>query len=453
MKNTGISPEMKALSAYVAGALNKRVPLAVEARAKIHLIDSFAAIVAGSQLLPGQRATSYVQVLGGKPEATVIGTGLRAPMQYAALANGMCAHADETDDTHPPTRSHPGASVVPAALAIAEQHKLSGQDFLRAVILGYDVCARVMLTLAPKYVSSSFGHLFGAAAASAALLKLDARQVRHVLTYAGQQASGLYTRLRDPLHVEKAFAVGGMGARNGVECALMVKHGFSGVDDVFSGQHNFLATHSPEGNLKELSRGLGRDYELMRGGIKCWSAGGPIQGPLHVLHELMQQHGVHAADVAQLTAHLPEKELALVTNREASDISLEHLLALMLVDGGLTFASSHDTKRMQDPRVRALRQRISTLGAPHLTDPLRRWRCEMTITLKDGRVLKHQTLAAKGTSVNPVTLADVTSKALDLMTPVMGRASTNKLILMLMNIDKVSNMRTLRTALKLNKIK
>jgi 2-methylcitrate dehydratase PrpD len=444
MKNTGISPEMKALSEYIAKAINKPVPAAVASRAKIHLIDSFAAIIAGSRLLPGQRATAYVKALGGTKEPTVIGTGQLAPMAYAALANGMCAHADENDDTHPPTRSHPGSSVVPASFAIAEHHGLSGQAFLRAVILGYDVCARVMLTLAPKYVSSSFGHLFGAAAASAALLKLDARQVRHVLTYAGQQASGLYTRLRDPLHVEKAFAVGGMGARNGVESALMVRHGFSGVDDVFSGQYNFLATHAPEGNIKALARALGREYEILRGGIKCWSAGGPIQGPLHVLQEMMQQHGLQAAQIEQLTAHLPEKELALVTNREASDISLEHLLALMLVDGGLTFATSHDVKRMKDRRVLTLRRRVQTVGAPHLTDPLRRWRCEMTITLKDGRVLKHHTLAAKGTSVNPVSFADEEHKALDLMSPVLGERRARKLIATLACIDEVKNMQQIR---------
>lgn len=297
VKSPVISTPTRELSEYVARALKKPLPPEVEARAKLHLIDTFAAMISGSRLLPGARARNYVGKITAKEEAGVMGTRLLTSANYAALANGMCGHADETDDTHPPTRSHPGTCMVPAALAISEREQLPGKLMLRAMVLGYDVCARTLLALAPMPVSSTFGHLFGAAATAAALLKLDARQVRHVFTYAGQQSSGLYTRLRDPLHVEKAFAVGGMPAHNGVQAALMVKSGFSGVDDVFSGENNFLATYSPDGNASELARGLGRDYEIMRCGIKCWSAGGPVQGPLHVLQDLIDQHHLCAADV------------------------------------------------------------------------------------------------------------------------------------------------------------
>ena len=127
MAREQISPEMRRLSTYVSGALKRKLPQKVVDRAKLHLLDTFAAIISGSRQLPGQRAISFVKPLGGTPEAGVMGTRIVTTTINAALANGMFCHADETDDTHPPTRTHPGASVTPAALAIAEKRQLSAR--------------------------------------------------------------------------------------------------------------------------------------------------------------------------------------------------------------------------------------------------------------------------------------------------------------------------------------
>ncbi len=133
----------------------------------------------------------------------------------------------------------------------------------------------------------------------APLLGLDARRVRYLLSYTGEQAAGLYTMFRDPEHIEKAYAMGGMPAHNGTAAGLMVASGFTGVEDMFSGERDFFFTFAPpEGADPEaLVRGLGKDYELLRGGIKRWPVGGPIQGPLHVLRDLIQQHNIKADDV------------------------------------------------------------------------------------------------------------------------------------------------------------
>ena len=108
------------LSAYIASAVKKPLPREVAARAKLHVVDTFAAMISGSRLLPGKVAIAHVKTLGGKPAAGIMGTRMVTTPQNAALANGMFGHADETDDTHPATRTHPGTSVIPAALAIAE---------------------------------------------------------------------------------------------------------------------------------------------------------------------------------------------------------------------------------------------------------------------------------------------------------------------------------------------
>ena len=293
-----VSPLMQELSAYIAAALRRKLPDEVAERARIHLVDTFAAILSGSRLLPGKRVIAYVKPLGGTREAGVIGTRHVTTVLNAALANGTCGHADETDDTHPPTRTHPGTSVVPVALALAEKHGRPGRELLRAMVLGYDLCARTLLALDPrKFVptgrhASAHGQLFGAAAAAAGLLRLDARRVRYTLAYALEQAAGVTTMFRDTEHMEKAFAMGGMSAHNGAQAALMAAGGFTGVEDIFTGDPDFFSILSQQGNRELLVRGLGRDYEIMRGGIKRWSVGGPIQGPMHVLYELIQRHGI-----------------------------------------------------------------------------------------------------------------------------------------------------------------
>ena len=100
-----ISPVMAELSAYIAGAVRKPLPVEVVERAKIHLVDTVAAMISGSRLLPGREALKYISAQGGRKEACVMGTRLVTSAPNAAFANGMFAHADETDDTHPPSRS------------------------------------------------------------------------------------------------------------------------------------------------------------------------------------------------------------------------------------------------------------------------------------------------------------------------------------------------------------
>jgi len=438
------------LSEYIARAVRKPLPREVAERAKLHLVDTFAAMISGSRLLPGKTATAYVRTLGGKPEAGVVGTRIVTSAANAALANGMFGHADETDDTHPPSLTHPGTSVVPAALAIAERNRLPGKTVLRAIVLGYDICARLLFSLKPMpflrsgHHAGAFGQLFGAAAAAGALLKLDARRIRYVLSYTGQQAAGLYTMFRDPEHIEKAYGMGGMPAHNGTQAALMAAHGFTGVEDVFSGERDFFFTFAKDADRAELTRGLGRDYELLRGGIKRWPVGGPIQGPLHVLSDLLREHQFAADDVVELTARMPDKELEIVNNRDMPDISVQHLLAVMLLDGTVTFASAHDFKRMKAPRVLKLRERIKAVGDPDLTDALRRWRCVMEIRLKDGRTLRGQTMAAKGSFENPLTRREEEEKALDLIVPILGRRRSEALLAALWDFDNIKDLRSLR---------
>src|SRR5260221_9730141 len=119
----------------------------VTKKEKHHILDPLAAIISGANLLPGQRALQFARAYGGKELCTVVASNLLCGPIEAALANGVLAHADETDDSHSPSQSHPGCAVIPAALAAREQFRTNAAHFLRAVALGYDIGARVTMTL------------------------------------------------------------------------------------------------------------------------------------------------------------------------------------------------------------------------------------------------------------------------------------------------------------------
>lgn len=444
-----VSEIMKDLSAYIAGALRKPLPGDVNERAQLHLLDTLSAMVSGSCLLPGKRAIGYVKALGGTKEACVVGTRIVTTAVNAALANGIFGHADETDDTHPPSVTHPGCAVVPAALALAERNQHNGVALLRAVVLGYDVCARLTLSLNPMqfflrgHHPPSFGDLFGAAAAAGALARLNPERVRYMLSYTAQQAAGLTSLFRDLEHIEKAFDMGGMPAHNGVQAALLAAHGFTGVADVFSGDRNFFIAFAPDANPAELTRELGETFEIMNASIKKWPVGAPVLAPLDAIETLRQKNAFTADDVERLLVRVGEKEAAMVNDRAMSDINMQHLIALMLLDGTVNFKSSHDFKRMRDPQVVKLKQRIELVGSPGMTDPRRRWHGEVEIVLRDGRRLKHYTYAARGSSYNPMTREEENAKALHLLAPVLGRKRAETLIAAVWNIEQLKNARAL----------
>ena len=451
MNRHAVSPVMNGLSAYIAQALKRPLPAAVLEKTKHHLLDTVAAMVSGSRLLPGRKAISFVNTLGGTKEACVVGSRIVTNAVNAALANGMSAHADETDDSHAASLTHPGCGVVPAALAMAEREGRNGQALLRALALGYDVCARLTQSLDPYrfredgHSTHSFGPTFGAAAAAGALAGLKQAQVRHLLSYAAQQASGISCWMRDPEHIEKAFDFGGMPARNGVAAAAMVAHGLTGVEDVFSGERSFFVAY--KGQAEALVRGLGETFEIMNASIKRWSVGSPIQAPLDSLVELQKENPFGIDDIDSVVVRVAHQGANTVDNRDMPDICMQHMCAVMLVDGTVTFKSSHDGRRMRDRRVVAVREKVELLGDDELSKAMPSRQGIVEIALGDGRRLRHHTRAVRGTPDNPMTRAEVDAKSYDLLAPVIGRAKARKLCDAVWNLERLADVRRLRPLL------
>ena len=422
------------LAQYMADARQQSLPPEVALAAKHRILDSLGAIVSGARLRAGEMAIRYSRLQGGTPEAFVLATDLKTSAVNAALANGMFGHADETDDFEPVTKSHPGCSVVSAALAIAEREGSSGEELLRAVVLGYDLCCRFLLALGPDLVrgghrsAEGISSTMGAAAAAASLANLDQTGMRYALSYAAQQVSGIWSWPRDAEHVEKAFDFAGMGARNGVTAALMVQTGFTGVWDVLEGEHNVLNALSPSPQPCEMLAGLGSRFFVTETAIKPYPVGYPIQPALDAFFTLHRQHGLTVENVDRITVRLPQDGAGIVNDRSMPDINCQHMIAMALVDGDVTFASTHSYQRMSDPAVLAVKERVNLVADPDLMDPEAPRSARVAVALKDGTTIEQFTPYAFGTKQNPMPTNTVNAKVRALLEPVLGATRTETVI-------------------------
>jgi 2-methylcitrate dehydratase PrpD len=437
------------LARYMVTARDLALPAPVMLAAKHRLLDTIAAMVSGARLKPGELAVAYIRAQGGTPEATVLTAGFKTSAVNAALANGMFAHADETDDFEPVTKAHPGCAVLPAALAIGEREDRSGIEVLRAFVLGYDLCCRFLMALGPDSVRATHrsaegvSATFGAVGAAASLARLDEVGMRYALSYASQQVSGVWSWERDTEHVEKAFDFAGMGARNGVTAVSMVQAGMSGVKDVLDGNHNVLQAFSAEPQPDQMVAALGNRFFVQETAIKVFSVGYPIQAPLDALLTLRREHRLSAENVARIVARLPADGAAIVDDRAMPDVNLQYVLAVGLLDGTLSFEDSHSYERMKDPRVLEVKGRIELVADRALMDRAAPRSGLVEVTLRDGRTVSHFTRHAPGTVENPLDAQAVGKKARELMTPVIGSQRTEAVIARVNAIESLRSVREL----------
>ena len=450
-----ISPIMTRLSTFMSAAAAAPLPAEVVEKTKHMILDTLAAMISGSELPPGKFAINFARAYKGDRVATVAGSNVLCGPIEAALANGMLAHSDETDDTHPPSQSHPGCATVPAALAVGERFNVNGRQFLRSVTLGYDVGTRVTATLGRlQYMfdshrsTHSIAGTFCAAAAAGCAASLNARQMRWLLSYTAQQASGTAAWQRDTDHIEKAFDFAGMPARNGVTSALLVQAGGTGVEDIFSGADNFFDAFLPKNDPSMVIDKLGERYEITRTNIKKWTVGSPIQAPLDALEILLKRHRFQTDQVKQIVVRTATNEAKIVDNREIPDICLQHMIAVMLIDKTASFKSAHDTARMKDPQILRQRVKVQLVGDAELEKLMPQRVGIVEVTLNDGMRFSERVDKVRGTFENPMPRDEVVAKARDLITPVLGAATFTKLSEKIFDIENVKSVLELRPLLQ-----
>jgi 2-methylcitrate dehydratase PrpD len=440
---------------HAAEARTRNLSPDVLERAKLHTLDTLAAIVSGAALEAGIAGQRYARSLGGPGVASVLGTSLRTPLVEAALANGMAAHADESDDSHEDSQTHPGCGVVPAAIAAAEEGCSSGLDLLRAVTLGYEMCIRFgralgsgMTFKASSPSSHAYGPLFGGGYAAGSLMGFDAERFQILLNYLAQEASGLTTWRLDQRHTLKSYVFAGMPASNGVKAAALVRSGFTGGGDALDlSARNMLDAICPKPNVEALVDRLGTHFTILETDIKKYPVGYPIAAPLAVVEDLIARHKIKPQDVREVRIYYNEDWYKVIGDLTLMpDVNLRYCLSVTLLDGLLTFDAAHDAERMKAADVLAMGKRIQFLGPkPHLD----RFAARVEIDVGDRTVAAEQGRDVLGRAENPMTKAQVQEKARELFATVLSAEKTRQVIAMVDRLEMIADTRELVALLRL----
>lgn len=426
------------LAEFMLAARQAKLPDEVVQKGKSHILDTLAAIVSGSTLHAGKLGLEHARAQGGKEDCAVLGAVLRTTPILAAFANGMSAHADETDDSN--SQLHPGCAMVPAALALAESQNRGGDAFLRAVILAYDIGFRFHMAFQPR--STSFGATFGAAAGAGTLAQLDHLQLCYLISYAAQQASGSRAWVGDDDHIEKAFDYAAMPARNGVTAALLVQSGYTGNRDVLEGDQNIIKTYAPCDPSKLLSD-LGQKFTITSCLIKKYPVGSPMMETVDATLAMIAKQPIRPQDVEGVVVRIPSSGARTVNDRKMPDVNVQYMVSTILLDGKLTFESAHDYNRLQDPRLQEMKQRVQLIADEELERTGARFQGVVEVALKDGKTLREHVSNCRGRPENPMSPDEVEKKAAWLMEPVLGKTKVDQIIDSIRRIEALGSTREL----------
>lgn len=445
----GFVEVMPDLTAYLAGARNAAVPAAIRDRARLHILDTLAAIIACHPLEASQLGTTYAAAMSGGGGSPIFASRSTASPIDAVFANAMTAHAAEINDFIPSAYVQPGPSIVSAGMELARANARSGHDLVNAVVAGYELAGRIPKAIGTRNLwlaglaNHGVGPVFGTAAASAALLGLDRSQCNHMLAYCAQQASGSWQWMHDVRHVEKAFVFAGMPARNGMQAAVMAGLGFTGVPDSFDTEKSWFRWPALTGegsDPSQLIEGLGEEFELSQAALKRYPVGGPTQPAVRALLELEKE--VDARKIAAIRVEMPG---AAETFRRANmpALNIPYLAAIIMHDGRLDFVDAQSLDRMtNDKAAKAFAEKVEVVADPSQETGEGEDRTEsahVTITMADATTKSRYVAYVPGFPTHPMGKSEVQTKARELVEPVIGKAKCARLIDLCDNLDRLEN--------------
>ena len=364
--------ETAVLAAYVAGLRFEDLPAAVVERAKLLSLDLLGSAVRGrreADSTPSILAMLNQLGLDGPGSGTVMGDPRGYAPPVAALLNGALGHSLDFDDTHAESSLHPSAPVVPAALAAGELVGADGRAVITAIVAGYEVCCRLGNALDPTahyargFHPTATAGVFGAAAAAGKLMGLDEAGLISAFGVAGSQASGSLQFLVNGAW-NKRWQVG-EATMKGVIAASLARNGFVGAVEAIEGRHGFLHGYTDGADLSRVIKGLGRDYETLRVGVKPYPSCRYTHAALDGLIALRLQHGFGGADVQRVEIGLHRNGITLTAapleakrrpaNVVEGQFSMPFTAAVALDQGAFGW---DDYRRLGDPVLEALSDRI-----------------------------------------------------------------------------------------------
>lgn len=377
------------IAEFVHATRLKDMPAEIVDYAKLLGLSHVGMNLAGTRMKAGQLVIDYVKRRGGPAEAGIFGTGRRAPVEYATIANANSAHATELeDDSFPETMYSCGH--WPAVLALGEKYELTGERVLEALILGYEVAAQLGLALdkGMKKGWASWASLgtIGNGVAAAKLMNLDVKQTTAAISLAVSQSAGLLKQTGSGAHIIEA----GFAGRNGICAAELASMGYTGQPDILEGSHGFgeLYADTPRFDLP-----LGIDYRIYHVGIKkypcCFFMHRNMDGMLELINEHQikwddvenVEHGINVTHAQILKYESPD-------SAEQARFSLPHSTVACFMDDTVFLGSFSDEKALNPDWIKARGKVRVTVHEDWPKGGVEAFDSPVIIRMKDGRVFE-----------------------------------------------------------------
>lgn len=408
----------------------------VSRRMQMLLLDQLGCQIAGTTLPWSRQIARVMTSISAPGRATVVGGRQGLSADAAAFVNSTLGHSNESDDTHLKSPTHPGAVVIPAALAVAEEVGASGAELLHALVHGYEVMLRVSASVSPHLIAR--GHHppvgvgpFGAAAAAGTLVRLDRPTMLDALAVSASFSAGIQEYTQTGGSVKRLHCA--IPAQAGVRAVLFAQAGVTGPPTALEGERGFAKVFAGEFDEERLTSGFGTEFLTMETAFKTYSCCYLIHPALDAIRDLVATEGLRAENVDSIVVltHLTSLVHHVGTIVEPTDIlaaqfSMSYSLAQMLLRGDCGYWDYYNAD-LADPQTLDLAHRIVTrVGEPD-TDRFNT-ELEVRVRLTSGRTMTRTVRHARGEPEVPLTDADVQAKFRKMTSPVLGDVGVGAVI-------------------------
>ena len=430
------------------------IPPEVITMAKRCVIDSAAVMLAGSTTDCGSIIREYIGAVGGKGEASVLGSRLKAQAHLATLANATSGHAMDYDDTQLSTTpdrvygllTHPTVPVLAASMAVGQETH-AGREFLTAFCTGFEVECKVAEAIDPRHYQQGFHStgtvgIFGSAAAAARLMELSLEQTRYALGIAASKSAGIranFGTMTKPYH-------SGAAAENGIVAARLAGLGYQSAPDALDGQWGFFQVTGGGCEPERIQGKLGNPWSILEPGvsIKPYPCGSLAHPSMDGLLDLLVENDIRAEDIQEIALGTNSSVLAPLRYQDPQDhleakFSFQFCLGILALErkaGIQQFRDEvvhrEDVRQMMG-RVRTyLHEGIEAKGFDLI-------RSLVEVKLKDGRVFSREADTSRGTPQRPMSQGELGDKFRECATGVLSDQKMEKALEAIEGLDEIGD--------------
>ncbi len=447
--------ETERLAAFVCGTRWEDLDENTVNNAKMAVLDAIGAGFAGAQEESARKLREVFLRHRGAGDTCTLWDGSfgKCGMPSAAAVNAAAVHAQDFDDLHNASIVHPGAITIPVAIAMAEERALSGRDALLAVILGYDVAARLGEAINPAayyfWHTTSVVGSFSSAAVAGRIMGLDKQQMQDAFGSAGTQSAGLWAFNSSGansklLHVANAVTCG-------IRSAELAEAGFTGARDIIENRKGFVRALSPEPHLEKITERLGSYFEINGNSFKAYACCRHTHSAIYGISRIKKEHDINPANIEKIEDYtyrtaINTADNAAPANPYAAKFSIQYCICAALLKDEISL-NTFSEENLADPKIRALMDRTEVIFSQEIEDRYladsNRWGHRLVITMKDGTVIEGFTEYPFGDFNNPFSWTDAWNKYMMLAEPVIGRERAERLYRKVLRLEEMEDLRTL----------